>query len=222
MSDRRLGTLASLLGLTLIVYAMIGFRIFYSGNLEYGSLIWNLFLAWIPFGLALAVYDGFRRGAARFPLIAGAALWLIFFPNAPYIVTDIKHVRNWAGMPIWYDVILVGAAALTGLALGFASLYLMQAVVRRMVGAVNAWVFALTILGLSSLGVYLGRYLRWNSWDLIVRPEQVLGDVWTGIANPLAYPHAVAVTVAFTVFLAATYLAFYSVARSGLLEPTER
>ena len=222
MSDRRLGTLASLLGLTLLVDAMFGVRVLYSGNLEYGTLIWNLFLAWIPFGLALAVYDGFRRGAARFPLIAGGALWLLFFPNAPYIVTDIKHLRNWAGMPIWYDAILIGTAACAGLALGFASLYLMQTIVRRLAGAVNAWFFALTILGLSSLGVYLGRYLRWNSWDLIVRPEQVLGDVWTGIANPLAYPHAVAVTVVFTAFLAATYLAFYSVARSGLLEPTER
>ena len=222
MSDRRLGTLASLLGLTLLVYAMVGVRFLYSGNLTYGALIWNLFLAWIPFALALAVYDGFRRGAARFPLIAGAVFWLIFFPNAPYIVTDIKHLRTWTGMPIWYDTILVGAAAWTGLALGFASLYLMQAVVRRLAGAANAWLFALVVLGLSSLGVYFGRYLRWNSWDLIVRPERVLSDVWTGIANPLAYPHAVAVTVVFTVFLAATYLAFYSVARSGLLEPTER
>jgi uncharacterized membrane protein len=221
MSDRRLGTLASLLGLTLLVYAMIGFRIVVSGNLNYGALIWNLFLAWIPFALALVVYDGFRRGAARFPLIAGAALWLIFFPNAPYIVTDAKHLRTWTGMPIWYDAILVGAAAWAGLALGFASLYLMQTIVRRLVGAVNAWLFALVVLALSSMGVYLGRYLRWNSWDLIVRPEHVLGDVWTGIANPLAYPHAVAVTMVFTAFLAATYLAFYSFARSGLLEPTE-
>ena len=64
MSDRRLGTLASLLGVTLLVYAMFGVRVLYSGNLEYEALIWNLFLAWIPFGLALAVYDGFRRGAA--------------------------------------------------------------------------------------------------------------------------------------------------------------
>src|SRR5215207_3558013 len=222
MSDRRLGTLASLIGITLLVYAMVGIRIVYSGNLTYGALIWNLFLAWIPFALALAVYDGFRRGAARFPLIAGSMLWLIFFPNAPYIVTDVKHLRTWTGMPIWYDAIMVGAAAWAGLALGFASLYLMQAVVRRLAGAVNAWLFALAVLALSSLGVYLGRYLRWNSWDLIVRPERVLEDVWTGIANPLAYPHAVVVTVVFTAFLAATYLAFYSFARSGLLEPTER
>lgn len=221
MSDRRLGTLSSLLGLTLLVFAMVGVRVVYSGNLHFGALIWNLFLAWIPFALALFVYDGFRRGAARFPLIAGGALWLIFFPNAPYILTDFTHLRDGAGMSIWYDAILVGAAAWTGLALGFVSLYLMQAVVRRLAGAVNAWLFALAVLALSSFGVYLGRYLRWNSWDLIVHPERVLGDVWTGLANPLAYPHAVAVTVVFTTFLAATYLAFYSVARPGLLEPTE-
>ena len=210
MSDRRLATLASLLGLTLLVYAMVAVRVAYSGSPHYGALVWNLFLAWIPCVLALAVYDGFRRGAPRLPLVAGAGLWLLFFPNAPYIVTDLKHLRTWDGMPILYDVVLASAAAWAGLALGFVSLYLMQTVVRRLVGALNAWFFVLAVLGLSSFGIYLGRFQRWNSWDLFVQPRALLGDVWTPIAHPLDHPRTVAVTALFTAFLAATYLVFYS------------
>lgn len=205
MSDRRLATLASLAGLTLLVYAMVGVRVLYSGSPHYGALVWNLFLAWIPLGLALLVYDGARRGRGGLLLLGGGALWLLFFPNAPYIVTDLKHLRTWDQMPIWYDAVLVCAAAWAGLALGFASLYLMQSVVRRLAGSANAWFFVLAVLALSSFGIYLGRFRRWNSWDLLVRPEALLSDVVTVVDA-----RSIAVTVLFTAFLGASYLVFYS------------
>ena len=135
-----------------------------------GRCAWNLLLAWIPFVVALHVYDGYRRQASRLSLWAGGLLWLVFFPNAPYIVTDFKHLRTWTGAPIWFDVVLVSAAAWCGLLLGFMSLYLLQAVVRRALGTVNAWVFVFAVLALSSFGIYLGRFLRWNSWDVFTRP----------------------------------------------------
>jgi uncharacterized membrane protein len=210
MSDRRLATLASLLGLTLLVYAMVGARVAYSGSPHYGALVWNLFLAWIPLVLALAVYDGYRRGASRVALLAGGGLWLLFFPNAPYIVTDLKHLRTWDGMPILYDVVLASAAAWAGLAIGFVSLFLMQRIVRRLAGAVNAWFFVLAVLALSSFGIYLGRVRRWNSWDIFFQPTSLLADVWAPIAHPFDHPRTVALTMLLTAFLAATYLVFYS------------
>jgi uncharacterized membrane protein len=210
MSDRRLATVASLLGLTLLVYAMVGVRVAYSGNEHYVALVWNLFLAWIPFVIALAVYGGFRRGTGGLPLVVGGALWLLFLPNAPYIVTDLGHLGEWTGAPLWYDVVLASGAAWAGLALGFVSLYLMHAVVRSFFGAINAWVFVLGALALSSFGIYLGRFERWNSWDLFVRPRALLGAIWAGATNPGDQLQAVAVTVLFTAFLAATYLVFYS------------
>jgi uncharacterized membrane protein len=222
MSDRRLAILGSLLGLTLLVYAMVAVRVAYSGSPHYGALVWNLFLAWIPCVLALAVYDGYRRGAARYPLIAGGVLWLLFFPNAPYIVTDLKHLRTWEGAPIWFDVVLVSAAAWAGLALGFVSLYLMQTVVRRLVGAVNAWLFVGIVLALSSFGIYLGRFQRWNSWDVLTSPGRMADSIWPHLAQPHEHPRTVAVTVVFTVFLAATYLVFYSFARAGAAELPDR
>jgi uncharacterized membrane protein len=204
MSDRRLATLASLAALTALVYAMVAVRVVYTGSEHYGALVWNLFLAWLPLVVALAVYDGYRRGAGAPLLLPGAGLWLLFFPNAPYIVTDLKHLRSWTGAPIWFDAVLVCAAAWTGLALGFASLYLMQSVARRLVGSFNAWLFAVAVLALSSFGIYLGRFERWNSWDVLIQPRTLLAEL-----GSLDHTRTAAVTILFTAFLAATYAAFY-------------
>jgi uncharacterized membrane protein len=217
MSDRRLATLASLAGLTLLVFAMVGVRVAYTGGLGWTWVYLNLFLAWVPLGIAVVVYDAARRGAGRLALLGGGAVWLLFFPNAPYIVTDLKHLRTFDGAPIWFDTVLACSAAWAGLALGFISLYLMQSVVRRRFGHLSGWAFALAVLGLSSFGVYLGRFERWNSWDVFTQPGALLADVWT-----LAEPRTAAVTVLFTAFLGMTYLVFYSFARAGLLEPTDR
>src|SRR6266540_7434753 len=106
MSDRRLAILASLAGLSGLVVAMVAVRVAYSGNSYYEALVWNLLLAWLPLAFALYVYDGYRRGAARAQLLAGGLFWLLFFPNAPYIVTDFKWLRDSTGAPVWYDVVL--------------------------------------------------------------------------------------------------------------------
>jgi uncharacterized membrane protein len=222
MSNRRLATILSLAGLSALVLAMVVVRVAYTGNSEYESLLWNLFLAWIPFALALHVHDGYRRGAGALSLWAGGLLWLVFVPNAPYIITDFKYLRTWTGAPIWYDAVLLSAAAGCGLLLGFASLYLMQSVIRRALGTVNAWLFALAVLGLSSFGVYLGRFQRWNSWDVFTRPRVLAADLWSGLVNPLEHPQTIAVTVLFSVFLGVTYLVFYSLARESVREPVER
>jgi uncharacterized membrane protein len=216
MSDRRLATLASLLGLTLLVFAMVAVRVVYTGGLGWTWLYWNLVLAWVPLGVALLVYDASRRGASGLALLAGGAVWLAFFPNAPYIVTDLQHLRTFEGAPIWFDAALACSAAWAGLALGFISLYLMQSVVRRRFGDLSGWVFALAVLALSSFGIYLGRFERWNSWDIVTQPNAVLADVSTVVELRTA-----AVTVLFTAFLGMTYLVFYSFARAGLLEPTD-
>lgn len=222
MSDRRLAILASLAGLSALVVGMVAVRVVYSGNSYYEALVWNLLLAWIPFGLAVHVSDGYRRGTGRVQLWTAGALWLVFFPNAPYIVTDFKWLRDWTGAPIWYDVVLVSAAAWCGLLLGFTSLYLMQSVVRRAVGTLNAWFFVLAVLAVSSFGIYLGRFQRWNSWDLFTSPGRLARNVWPHLAQPHEHPKTVAVTILFTAFLGATYLVFYSFARSSAAEVPER
>ena len=219
-SRRRLAALLSLVALSGFVAALLVARVAYTGSLAYGNLVWNLFLAWIPFALAIAVYDGARRGASRTALLAGGALWLLFFPNAPYIVTDLQWLREWQGAPIWFDVVLVSTAAWTGLLLGFISLYLVQAVVRRAAGTVNAWLLVLGVLALSSYGIYLGRFERWNSWDVIGRPHHLLDSIASTFTDPSV--RTAAVTLLFTSFLTLTYALFYSVAKLGLSERPEQ
>ena len=193
-----------------------------SGSAKFGGLIWNLFLAWIPFLLAVAVYDGWRRRRSGGSLVALGALWLLFFPNAPYIVTDFVHLEHNADAPYWYDAVTVSAFAWTGLLLGFASLFLMQTVVRQWRGVVSGWIFAGVALALGSLGIYLGRFLRLNSWDALEHPS-VLPRIAHAVArDPFAYQEAIGVTVLFTLALGFAYLLLYNFAVVGRELDVER
>jgi len=216
-SDRRLAVFAALVGLSGLVAGLVAFRVAYSHSFEDVPYLWNLFLAWIPFGLALLIYDGHLRGARPAQLLALGLLWLLFFPNAPYIVTDFRYLTDLTGKAFWFEGLLIGTAAVTGLLLGFMSLYLIQAVVRRVAGTRYAWLFAFVALALSSVGVYLGRVLRWNSWDVFVRPGALLGELAGVLVDPLAHPRPITITILFTSFLLASYAIFYSLARTSSL-----
>ena len=165
----RLTVFGLLAGASIICVALVRFRASMTGSMHYTFLIWNLFLAWIPFGIAYFMYiTTVQRRWLYFILPASALLWLIFFPNAPYILTDFQHL-SYAGsdIPVWYDVILLIWFAFTGLFLGMVSLFLMQELVRREFGRWPGWSFVLVVAGLTSVGVYMGRFLRWNSWDIL-------------------------------------------------------
>src|SRR6266487_2381340 len=216
-SDRRIVIVASLSVLSMFVIAMIAFQITYAGNPDNLAIAWNLFLAWIPFVLALIIYDRGRSAAPRPALGAAALLWLLFLPNAPYILTDLKYIDGFTGASAFYDVVLLASAAWTGLLLGLTSLFLVHAVARRLVGAFNALPLVVGALALSSFGIYLGRVQRWNSWDVFVRPGSLFGDIAGGLLHPLSHPHPIAVTILFTSFLLASYVVFYSFARRSSL-----
>lgn len=205
--------MAALIGLSALVVAMVAVRVAYTGSEAFLNLPWNLFLAWVPFVLALLVYDQAGRGARGLRLLALGGLWLLFFPNAPYLVTDFKYVGWYDEAPWWYDVTLLSAGACAGLALGFASLYLMHAVARRLWGAAKAWLGVGVVLVLGSVGVFLGRFQRWNSWDVFTDPAPLFAQLARGVVNPLDYPHEIAATTVFAAFLGATYLVFYTFAR---------
>ncbi len=216
-SDRRLAVLALLGVLSTLVVGLVAFRVAYTDTSDGVNLLWNLFLAWVPLALALLLYDRYSHRAGPATLVGLGLLWLLFFPNAPYIVTDVVHLEGSTGRVFLFDGVLIAVAAATGLLLGFVSLYLLQAIVRRSAGAGSAWLFVFAVLGLSSFGVYLGRVLRWNSWDVFLRPGSVAGDLGQALVDPLDYPRAIAITVLFTSFLIAGYVLFYSLARASSL-----
>ncbi len=185
-------------------------RISRSDSLRYTFLLVNLILAWIPFvfaALAYALANARRR--ILYPLIfISAAAWLVFFPNAPYILTDFQHLSQVTdGIPVWYDVILLIWFAWTGLLLGMVSLYLMQEIVARMLGNLSSWLFVIVVTGLSSFGIYVGRFLRWNSWDAWNRPIPLARDIWDELRHPLANKEAYGFTLMFTLLFLFIYLA---------------
>jgi uncharacterized membrane protein len=221
-SRRRLATILGLLAASLFCVALVLVRNVHTGNVNFRYLIWNLFLAWIPFVLAVFVYDRWRRRRGGMLLLLLGGLWLLFFPNAPYIATDVVHLQHDPLSPYWYDAVTIAAFAWMGVLLGFASLYLMQTVVRQWRGAVAGWVFAFVAIGLGSLGIYLGRFLRLNSWDALEHPS-VLPRILHAVArNPFAYQEAIAVTLVFTLALSFAYLLLYNFATVGLELDAER
>lgn len=198
----------ALLAASILCLALLQVRVHETGDPYYRFLIWNLTLAWVPFVLAAAAYVRARR---RVDVFVWALLvpWLLFFPNAPYLLTDFIHLGE-GPAPLWYDALMLSAFAWTGLMLGFASLYLVQTIVRRVFGAVVAWTAVLVALGLGSVGVYIGRFIRFNSWDALLNPVTVASVVREQLGSvPLRAAEAL---VALTTFLAVGYLVVYSFA----------
>lgn len=203
--------LLALMFASLIGVALVTARIVVTKNFNYGFLIWNLFLAWMPMFFALLAVDKFRAGAHRnwrFAALAGA--WLLFFPNAPYIFTDFIHLLYGHYQRFWVDLTLILMCALTGMVLGFVSLYLMQSIVRRMYGQIASWLFIAAVAGLSGFGIYLGRFVRVNSWDIIARPLKLYNGVTNWAANPLANSHTFTFPLLFATFIFLAYVMLYT------------
>ncbi len=175
-----------------------------TGSLLFWFLVWNLFLAWLPFLFAEVAHHwrNWRPG-----LWSAAFLWFIFLPNAFYIVTDLMHLRPFPTVPIWYDALMIFSFALTGLLLGFLSLQRMQRLVAARVGPWLGWLFAAGTLALSSFGIYIGRFLRWNSWDIFTNPGPLLAD----IGRNLLTPHLGLKTAVISGLLCSIFLLAYAV-----------
>ena len=200
--------------------ALIVARIASTGNIRYAFLAWNLFLAWLPLVFALLACDKYSEGARRNWHFRGlAAAWLLFFPNAPYIFTDVIHLTTGYYQHFWVDLMLILLCAVTGLVLGFLSLYLMQSVVMRMVGRLASWGFIAGVAGLSGFGIYLGRFLRFNSWDVLVKPVALYRGIGAWAAQPFAHANAFAFPALFAAFLFTSYMMLYALTHLQQAQP---
>jgi uncharacterized membrane protein len=190
-------------------------RMAYSNSNDYGTLIWNLGLAWIPFIFASIAYVvSWSRKLLYLVVPICAFIWLIFFPNAPYILTDFQHLSTSAkNAPLWYDVLMLIWFAWTGLFLGLISLHFMQEIVTRAFGRVPGWFFAILVTILSSIGILLGRFYRWNSWDILGDPRPIAHDIWGWLRHPFANLRVYGFTLLFTLLFLFVYLAVHGFGR---------
>ena len=210
--------LASMHALCVVMYAA---RVHDTGELNYFYIPGNLILAWFPLLFAMATHWLIgRRTPSRATLAAiCGVLWLLFLPNAPYVVTDLQHYEDSPLIAGWYDGLMLGSFVATGILLGLVSLYVMHGVLTRVAGSVVAWAAVLAAMPLCGFGVYIGRIRRWNSWDAMFSPRLLFEDVARVATDPLLRSEAAAMTVGFAAFLAVTYFALFTVAAMGSTRP---
>lgn len=201
----RLSILAIFSLTTILCVTLVALRVQYTTRITFVFLVWNIFLALIPYIIStlLVLY---HRHLGTFSLLVLFAAWLAFLPNAPYILTDLFHLRPRPGVPYWYDLALILFFAWNGLMLGYASIMDIQSVFAARFRPWIGWCVAVGTLLLSGFGIYLGRYLRWNSWDIISSPKSLLHDITQRILHPLEHPHTYGVTIIFAAFLVLGYV----------------
>ncbi|MBX3269467.1 MAG: DUF1361 domain-containing protein [Sandaracinaceae bacterium] len=199
------GGLAVWLGSGLVA-ALYGARVVRTDSTIFGFLLFNLTLALVPWGLAHAARLAEQRGRVWAAWTLGVG-WLLFLPNAPYLLTDLVHLRPRPGVPLWYDAILLATAGVTGLLAGGLSLRDMHRWVEARHGARAALALVVAAAPAAGVGIYLGRFARWNSWDLVLHPVAVLGDVAALLRDPAGNLRALVVIASFAGLLAVSYLA---------------
>lgn len=215
------GLTVALAVLSVAAVGLLVVRLDHVGEPAFGFLTWNLFLAWIPYVLALGIAGAHRLGGPPPLLWLLGVAWLLFLPNAPYILTDFIHLGRPDGAPLWFDAALIGTFAATGLLLGLASLLVVHRVVEARAGRLAGWVVAVGSLLLSAIGVYLGRFPRFNSWDVITAPNSLVGVVLSRLADPLGNPFLLQFAVVMSGLLLGSYLVTWVLGR-GILGPVNR
>lgn len=206
----------SLTVLSILCLAIYCLRVYLSGSLFFMFLIWNLFLAFIPWAISTVLVISPRLRRIKVISFGLMISWVAFFPNAPYILTDLVHLRHNLSMPLWFDMIMILTFAWTGLLFGFASLRDVALLCRQ---KLNVTVVNLLISGflfLASFGIYIGRYLRWNSWDIVSRPGELMADLMDIILNPSVHPKAWGMTLLLGVMLNIIYWTFRPMRSSNL------
>lgn len=194
-----------LLAFTFLCITLMSVRVVIKDEWRFGFLVWNLFLAWVPFWLTSIAAHLHSRTGSKLLVIPVLSVWLLFFPNAPYIITDLLHIRNYGQNIIWFDSVLIFLFAFTGMIIGVQSLQKAHELFRRQFNAAWAWLLVLGCTLLSGFGIYLGRYCRLNSWDLFHDPFRLAGRV----ANQLDNPLSLKITLMFGFILFGIYVIFH-------------
>jgi len=200
---------------SLACICMLILRIVFYESLMYAFLAWNLFLAWLPFLAALLLTKESAKGRGAKTLFCIFLFWLLFFPNSPYIITDLVHLKLNSRAPAWFDSLLIVLYAWTGLLLGFSSLFKVHKFLDQRFSKWKTWFVILVVIGMSGYGIYLGRFERWNSWDVLTDPAGLFSNISGHFIHPFKNAGVLITSLLFTVFLLVGYLTTFAMINSG-------
>lgn len=189
-------------------------RMFATGRYSYWFLAWNLFLAWLPLVFAWWLLARLKTTPwLSFGNIVLTFLWLGFLPNAFYIASDIIHLTQADHISLLYDVVMFLSFTFNGFLVGYISLYGLHNQLKKRVSHKQAYAMVAGVLLLCSFAIYLGRYLRWNSWDILLNPAGLIFDVSEPFLNPVGHPQVFSTTLMFFVLLTSIYAVSYQLVK---------
>ncbi|MBX4190873.1 DUF1361 domain-containing protein [Candidatus Saccharibacteria bacterium] len=195
--------------LSLVDVILFDFRLLITGSHRYSFVPWNLALAWISLLVAIALARNLRRYRwLSLQNIVLTIMWLAFLPNSWYVLTDFVHVVPTAEISQLYDIVLISLLVFIGFTLGFASLFLIHRELLQRFSVIRSYVFIEIFILIASFAIYVGRDLRWNTWDVIANPGVII-NVSNKIIDPFGNPRALNVTILFFMLISVLYLAFW-------------
>ncbi|HUC89706.1 MAG TPA: DUF1361 domain-containing protein [Patescibacteria group bacterium] len=185
-------------------------------NYYYSYMIWNIVLAWMPFGLMILLEKTLRRKLwSSWEALALTALFVGFLPNTFYVLTDIIHIYEEPRADIVFDVIMLGSFVFNAFILGLISVFMFHVELRRRLTSFKSWSLIAILIFATSFAIYVGRDLRWNTWDILFNPASVLFEVSDRILSPLAHPEVYSATLGFFVLITSVYVTAWYIARAA-------
>jgi uncharacterized membrane protein len=197
---------------SLFSVGLMAFRIVYTGHLLFAFLVWNLFLAFIPYAISKRMSNAVIKSKWKFFLYV--FVWLLFIPNAFYIITDLFHLDMNEYVPLWYDLALLLSFAWSGMLFGILSVRQMEKLFEKSFNKKFDLLFVIPVMALNGLGVYIGRYLRFNSWDVVTNPFQLVQDIVYLFIHPIRNRFDWSMIVCYTILLTLIYLTMKKLSKS--------
>lgn len=188
---------------SLFSIGLVLFRMIYTGHLLFAFLVWNLFLAFVPYVISRQMSEVSMKNKWKFLLFAFA--WLLFIPNAFYIITDLFHLDMNETVPLWYDLALLLSFVWSGILFGILSVRQMEKLFEKHFNKKFDLLFILPVMALNGFGIYIGRYLRFNSWDVITNPLQLIQDIIYLFIHPFRNRFDWSMIVCYTILLTLIY-----------------
>ena len=203
--------IASLVTLVFSSLSLFLLRFLATGTLRYWFLMWNLLLSVMPLCFALLLDNNFKNNRwLSGKNLLFTILWLSFLPNSFYIISDLIHLRSTGEISVLFDAVLITSFVICGLVFGMMSVYIIHKQLLNRLSPLRSNLLISAVLLLSSFAIYLGRYLRWNSWDVALSPAGIIYDVSDRIINPVANVQTFGITLTFFIVLISTYFFTFS------------